>query len=100
MIIFLWFISLHTVTHWNLNLLWAWPTHLAAAWVLIRRTRPRWLQGYLPVTGGAMLILALAWFFLPQEIPAAVLPLLLLLAARSLAPGYIRRQQTPSATPV
>lgn len=99
-IIFLWFISLHTVTHWNLNLLWAWPTHLAVAWVLIRRARPRWLRGYLPATSAAMLILALAWFFLPQEIPAAVLPLLLLLAVRSAALAYTRQQQTPSSTPM
>ena len=88
LIVFLWFISLHTVTHWNLNLLWAWPSHLWVAWVLIRRRRPRRLRGYLWATALLTLALALSSFFLPQEIPAAALPLLLLLAARSAALAY------------
>ena len=88
LIVFLWFISLHTVTHGNLNLLWAWPTHLLIAWVLIRRRRPRWLRGYLSATALLTLVLALSSFFFPQEIPAAALPLLLLLAARSGALAY------------
>lgn len=88
LIVFLWFISLHTVTHENLNLFWAWPTHLLVAWVLIRRSRPRWLRGYLWTTASLTLALALSSFFLPQEIPAAALPLLLLLAARSGALAY------------
>ncbi len=95
LIVFLWFISLHTVTHVNLNLLWAWPTHLVAAWVLLRHSRPRWLRGYLWSTASVTLVLALSSFFLPQEIPAAALPLLLLLAARSAALAYV---QQPPAT--
>ncbi|HET6567484.1 MAG TPA: DUF4105 domain-containing protein, partial [Rhodothermales bacterium] len=31
LIAFMWFVTEHTVTAWNLNLLWAWPTHLVAA---------------------------------------------------------------------
>ncbi len=97
-IVFLWFISLHTVTHVNLNLLWAWPTHLIVAGILIRRKRPSWLRGYLLATGGIALIFTVASFLLPQEIPAPVLPLLLLLAARCGALIYTPPSQTAPAT--
>ena len=87
-IIFFWFISLHAVTDWNMNLLWAWPTHLVAAGALIRRSKAQWLRGYLLATALVTLGIVLAWLFLPQELPAAVLPLLLLLVARSTALAY------------
>ena len=90
-IVFFWFISLHAVTHWNLSLLWAWPTHLIAAGALVRRSQARWLQSYLMATALVTLGVVLAWFFLPQELPAAALPLLLLLVARSAALAYVRK---------
>ena len=93
-IVFFWFISLHTVTHWNVNLLWAWPTHLAAAVVLGLRSQAAWLRSYLIATALVTLGVVLAWFFLPQELPAPALPLLLLLAGRSAALAYVRKRKT------
>jgi len=98
-IVFLWFISLHTVTHWNLHLLWAWPTHLIAAWALGRPTPPRWLHGYLAATAFASLGVAVAWFFLPQAMPAALLPLVLVLAARSAMRVFVREPGKKSKGP-
>ena len=90
-IVFFWFISLHAVTHWNMSLLWAWPTHLIAAGALVRRSQAAWLQSYLMATALVTLGVVLAWFFLPQELPAAALPFLLLLVARSAALAYVRK---------
>ena len=90
-IVFFWFISLHAVTHWNISLFWAWPTHLVAAGALVRRSQAGWLRSYLMATALVTLGVALAWFFLPQELPAAALPLLLLLVARSAALAYVRK---------
>ncbi|MCH8961940.1 MAG: hypothetical protein IH820_11625, partial [Bacteroidetes bacterium] len=51
----------------------------------------RWLRSYLMATALVTLGVVLAWFFLPQELPAAALPLLLLLVARSAALAYVRK---------
>lgn len=91
-IVFLWFVSLHEVTQGNLNLSWAWPTHLAAA-VLLRRARPpQWLGFYLLAAAATGLILVLGWPFWPQELPPVALPFVLLLAVRSAALAYVIRK--------
>ena len=82
-IFFLWFISEHYVTNQNWNLLWAWPTHLAAAWALARGRGGTLLQRYLLVTAGAAFLAATGWAFWPQDLHAAAFPLTLLLAVRS-----------------
>ena len=92
-IVFFWFVSLHTVTHWNINLLWAWPTHLVAAGALVRRSQAAWLRSYLMATALVTFGVVLGWFFLPQELPAAALPFLLLLVGRSAALAYVRKQK-------
>ena len=83
LIVFLWFISLHTVTQHNLNLLWAWPTHVLFAVALRRRWEPSWLWMYLAATALAALVVVLGWPFWPQALPAVVLPLALLVLVRS-----------------
>ncbi|HMB91057.1 MAG TPA: DUF4105 domain-containing protein [Rhodothermales bacterium] len=83
LVVFLWFISLHTVTQHNLNLLWAWPTHLILFVVLRRRWEPSWLWMYLAATALATLILVLGWPFWAQALPPVVLPLVLLILMRS-----------------
>ncbi|MFQ5571988.1 MAG: DUF4105 domain-containing protein, partial [Rhodothermales bacterium] len=96
-IVFLWFISLHTVTQWNYNLLWAWPFHLVAAPALMRRSQARWLRGYLLATALVVLGVVLGWFFWPQDLPAAVLPLVLLLAVRSAGLTFTRSMKKERA---
>ncbi len=82
-VVFLWFVSEHTVTNHNWNLLWAWPTHLVAAVLLWRKAAFRkLLRVYLWLGAGAALLTALGWPFWPQDLHAAVLPLVLLLALR------------------
>ena len=80
---FLWFGTEHTVTGPNLNLLWAWPTHVVAAWLLRRAARPRWLRLYLYAAALATGLTVLLWPWLPQTLPMPALPLALLLAVRA-----------------
>ncbi|MDX1420842.1 MAG: DUF4105 domain-containing protein [Rubricoccaceae bacterium] len=90
----LWLGTEHTVTGPNLNLLWAWPTHLAAAWALGREARPRGLRPYLLATAAVTGLTVALWAWLPQELPAPALGLALLLTVRALV-----RAWTPDADP-
>jgi hypothetical protein len=40
----------HTTTQWNLNLLWAWPTHIAMAFILLFVKKKKWVLNYFLVT--------------------------------------------------
>jgi hypothetical protein len=80
---FLWFVSEHHVTDRNLNLAWAWPTHLVAAVLLSRDKRVTGhLRTYLAAAALATLLLALGVPLWPQPLHPAVVPLVLLVAVR------------------
>ena len=83
-----------TATH-NLNLLWALPTHLFAAFYLLKSTTPKWLPTYFLVAALIHLLFLLGHPFLPQYFPPAALPLVGALLLRSI---YLWRQQT--STPI
>lgn len=83
LMLFLWVIAEHKVTNQNWNLLWAWPTHLWAAWALARGVQRTPLQRYLSAAAGVAVVVVLGWFFWPQDLPSAALPLTLLLGVRA-----------------
>lgn len=90
---FLWFVSLHDVTDLNFNLAWALPTHLVLAVGLARRKADEGAAGrraglYLAVTAVLAALLLLGIPLWPQELPAALVPLLLLIVARA---GWLAR---------
>lgn len=85
-IVFLWFFSLHDITQGNLNILWAWPTHLAVAWCAARGKSKPWLRVYKSATAVVTLGFTFAMAFLPQVMPGALVPILLLLVLRSAGP--------------
>jgi hypothetical protein len=79
------FASLHHVTQSNLNLLWAWPTHLVVA------ARLRWLvspmgriYAWAAALGGFGAVAV--WALGVQPLPPAAVPVSLLLAIRLVAP--------------
>ena len=78
----LWFATAHQVTGPNLSLLWAWPTHLAAAWAIGRGGGSRW-RPYFAATASVTALVALAWTVLPQVLPAPLFPVVVLLAVRA-----------------
>jgi hypothetical protein len=82
-ICYLWFVSTYAVTDSNLNLLWAWPTHLYAAYMLLRHpTRPE-VRPYLMATAGAAGLVLLAWPLWPQNFHPVVAPLLAAIGVRA-----------------
>ncbi|MCH7638097.1 MAG: DUF4105 domain-containing protein [Bacteroidetes bacterium] len=87
----LWLGTEHAVTGPNLNLLWAWPAHLLAAWWLWKPSLPRWMRAYLGATAITALAVVLFWRILPQALPAPILPIVLLLVLRSSVRLYARK---------
>ncbi len=79
----LWFGTEHAVTGPNWNLAWAWPTHLVASILLMRRNRPGWLRVYWMLAALVTLAIVLIEPLLPQDFHPMVLPLGLLLALRA-----------------
>lgn len=79
--LFMWIGTDHQVCKWNLNLLWALPTHLIFSFLTDKRSG--WVKGYAAFTALTGILLLTGWYFLPQELPAAVLPFLILLILRS-----------------
>jgi len=90
---FLWFVSLHDVTDLNFNLAWALPTHLVLAVVIARGRAEDGEPGrragfYLTATAALAALLLLGIPLWPQELPGALVPLLLLIVARA---GWLAR---------
>jgi hypothetical protein len=98
LIVFLWGLSEHAVTKNNVDLLWAWPTHLIAAGLLLRRSRPAWLRGYLGAAALAAGLVVVTWMLWPYLHPA-VLPVLLLLVVRGGAYAVPLQDATNQARP-
>lgn len=87
-IAFLWFVSLHGVTKTNLNFFWAWPTHLAL--IGLGRRNSRRVGLYLAAAAAAAVILLAGFPAWPQALPAAVAPLLGLIAVRAGGLAWLR----------
>jgi len=90
-ILWLWIGTEHSVTGPNANLLWAWPTHLLAAFLLARRNPSGRLWVYWMLTAVVTLGTLLAWPVLPQELHPAIFPLALLLGVRAGVRAATRR---------
>src|SRR5699024_8116983 len=101
------FISLHEPLHNNWNLLWALPTHLLVAGGLgVANTK--WLRYYFWLTLLLYTVVLASWTVIPQQLPAAAIPLICSLMVRSayrlfditigLRERRLRRKRPPSAT--
>ncbi|MBN8677337.1 MAG: DUF4105 domain-containing protein [Chitinophagales bacterium] len=81
----LWFATDHSATKNNLNILWAWPTHLLFFW---RSRNSATVENYFALTAVAAALVLLFWFWLPQEMPTPALPLVALIVVKSLWKRY------------
>lgn len=81
LLIFMWTATDHALCKNNYNLLWALPTHAAAAFFL--RSNGKLISYYLLATIVVQAFLVVGWIFLPQEFNLAFLPLVLLVLLRS-----------------
>jgi len=87
LLLFMWFGTDHTVCKNNFNLLWALPTNFVAAFFIWKR--PLWVRRYFYVAALIYGLFLLSWFWLPQQINIALIPLVLymLLRCSKLATG-------------
>lgn len=88
-LLLMWFATDHSMTKQNLNLLWAFPTHTVAAFFI--SSKKAWAKKYFMFTAVAMVVVLLAWFFLPQQLNTALMPLVLLLLYRSAVKGFAKK---------
>lgn len=84
--IFMWVATDHSMTKNNYNLLWALPTHLIISF--FAGSRKKWLTKYFGFTALAGVLVLACWFFLPQQMNNALIPIVLLLTFRSATRYY------------
>ncbi len=80
-IVFLWFLTDHGVTAYNLNIFWAFPLALPAIF-LVQRSGRFWLY-FFKIYAITQILLLISWKFIPQTIHFALVPLVMALALRA-----------------
>lgn len=85
LLLFMWWGTDHAMCRNNWNLAWALPTHLLGAFWVARKTK--WARTYFLVVAFWNVALLCAWFFLPQQLNYALIPLVALLGFRSFSIG-------------
>ena len=86
----LWFATDHSATKSNCNLLWALPTHLLYFW---RRKRSEWVENYFMGVGILAALTLIFWFFLPQAMPVAAMPIAGLVVVKSVWRRYWKKDE-------
>lgn len=81
LLVFMWIGTDHSMTKNNYNLLWAWPTNIIIAFFV--NSKKKWVANYFKLSTAALIIVLLSWFFLPQQMNNALIPIVLLLIYRS-----------------
>ncbi len=98
-LMFLWLGTHHRVAAPNWNLLWAWPTHLLVGMLIFRKRpfRSGW-KSYIIAASLAGWGVILGWRWIPQELPAALFPFVLLLIWRMAWMTWLYAWFQPSIT--
>jgi hypothetical protein len=81
LLLFMWFGRDDKVCQNNYNLLWALPTHVVMAFFV--HSKKEWVKKYFSVVFWLTVVLAVTWFFLPQQMNNALIPIVLLIIYRS-----------------
>lgn len=77
----LWVATDHKAAAWNMNLLWALPTHAIAAIGILKNRS--WLKRYWLVTLLINSLLLIGWPWLPQMLHHSLIPIVAVLALRA-----------------
>ncbi len=88
LLIFMWIGTDHLMTKDNYNLLWSWPTNVIAAFYIHSKRQSAILYFFLYAVFN--LLLLVCWFFIPQHLNPALMPVIGILIFRSLY--YVFRQ--------
>ncbi len=81
----LWVATDHAAAANNFNILWAIPIHLVVAFGLVRKNPKRWINWYLAMLIPYSILLLLFWKTFPQDLNEGFIPIVLLVAVRSIA---------------
>lgn len=81
LLLFMWFGTDHNVTQNNYNLLWALSTNVVV--VFFVHSKKNWVRKYFRIVFLISIALLLTWFFLPQQMNNALVPVVLLIIFRS-----------------
>lgn len=81
LLLFMWFGTDHKVCQNNYNLFWALPTNVVMAFFV--HSKKQWVKRYFSIVFWLSVVLALTWFFLPQQMNNALYPIILLIVYRS-----------------
>lgn len=79
-LLFMWFGSDHQQMRNNLNIAWAFPTHIL--WIFIKNKKaffPKYIKLYLTISSLVLIL----WVFLPQQLNVSLIPIIGLAAFRS-----------------
>lgn len=68
LIFFLWFMTDHSATANNFNILWAFPLNIAACYFLLRKDQiPKWMGKYIMILMVLLIITLILWIFQIQQ---------------------------------
>jgi len=78
-LLFMWLGTMHTVTSWNVNLLWAFPVNAWAGWRYQKASSAKWYRIVAAVLCTVAIVSPLLPTLLPQQVPLSVWPLAVVL---------------------
>ncbi len=81
LIVFMWLGTEHITARNNFNLVWALPSHAVMSFFINKKKN--WVKNYFAFTFWLIIALCLSWFFLPQQMNNALLPVMAILLVRS-----------------
>lgn len=81
----LWVATDHNAAANNFNLLWAFPVHAFAGWMIFSKKRQEFVRKYFTVTGIVLITLLIVWVALPQQLNIFLIPVVAALAVRAFA---------------
>ncbi|MGB5665253.1 MAG: hypothetical protein WBM53_00275, partial [Maribacter sp.] len=92
----LWFLTDHTATANNFNILWAFPLNLIIAFYVMRnKPLPVWLKSVVLLLLTLLILTVILWLLKVQIFSPVLIPILLALAVRyTFMYFYIRKQNT------
>ena len=81
-VFYLWFLTEHSATGSNYNILWAMPTNMILLFYLKNAVKIRLIRYLGFVTWAALFVALAGWKFLPQDLPASAFPITLIMFIR------------------
>jgi hypothetical protein len=85
----MWFFTEHTVTAWNLNILWANPLHIVAAF-MVKKKDGFW-NGYFKATACLTAIMLVFGWAIPQQYDVAFYPIIATILLRLVRIAFCKK---------